>query len=81
VGVTVLVPGYAVAWLQQVFGTDLDVVGTAADGRTEVAIGAPSPRQAAERLAAWGRLLEVTGPPEVRAELARIGAELVTVYG
>jgi predicted DNA-binding transcriptional regulator YafY len=81
VRVTLLVPAYAAPWLQQAFGTDLEVVGAAGDGRTEVAIGAPSARQAAERLAAWGHLLDVVGPPEVRAELARIGTELVAAYG
>ncbi len=81
VRVTVLMPGYAVPWVQQAFGTDLDVVGARPDGRTEVTLGVSSARQAAERLAAWGRLLEVVEPSEVRDELARIGSELVAAYG
>ena len=34
----------------------------------------------AERLAGWGDAVEVVEPAEVRAELARIGAELVARY-
>ncbi len=34
----------------------------------------------AERLAGWGGYAEVVGPDEVRAELARIGSELVARY-
>jgi hypothetical protein len=34
----------------------------------------------AEQLAGFGGSVEVTGPPEVRAELGRIGAELAARY-
>ena len=34
----------------------------------------------AERIAGWGAHVEVVGPDEVRAELARIGSALVAQY-
>lgn len=34
----------------------------------------------AEQLAGWGRQIEVLEPPELRRELARIGAELASMY-
>jgi hypothetical protein len=41
----------------------------------------PSPEVAAAELVRFGRRIEVTGPPEVRAAMARLGAELVAIYG
>ena len=35
----------------------------------------------AERLAGWGGLIEVLGPPEVRIELARLARELLDQHG
>lgn len=35
----------------------------------------------AEQLAGWGAAVEVLEPEAVRAELARLGAELVSRYG
>jgi predicted DNA-binding transcriptional regulator YafY len=37
-------------------------------------------RSIAEQLAGWGKDVEVLEPEAVRAELARIGAELVRTY-
>jgi hypothetical protein len=34
----------------------------------------------AQNLAGWGAMIDVEGPDEVRAELARLGAELVERY-
>lgn len=48
--------------------------------RVRVRVGAPTPRDIARHLAGWGSLVEVLAPPAVRAELARIGAELATRY-
>jgi hypothetical protein len=45
-----------------------------------VRVGAPIPLDLARHLAGWGGLVEVEGPPEVRALLARIGAELTARY-
>jgi predicted DNA-binding transcriptional regulator YafY len=41
----------------------------------------PSPAMAATELMRFGRHLEVLGPPEVRAALANLAAELVALYG
>ena len=62
------------------FGTSFRELGETDDGRVEVEIGAPSAGVIAERLAGWGGYAEVVGPDEVRAELARIGSELVARY-
>ena len=50
------------------------------DGRARVRVGAPTPLDIARNLAGWGGLVDVEGPPEVRALLARIGAELTERY-
>ena len=50
------------------------------DGRARVRVGAPIPLDLARNLAGWGGLVDVEGPPEVRALLARIGAELTERY-
>lgn len=42
-----------------------------------VRVGAPTALDIARQLAGWGALVEVLDPPAVRAELARIGAELL----
>jgi predicted DNA-binding transcriptional regulator YafY len=51
------------------------------DGRVTVRVAAPTPRSVAEQLAGWGATVEVVRPATVRAELARIGAELTGRYG
>lgn len=50
------------------------------DGCARLRIGAPTPLDIARHLAGWGELIEVIEPQAVRAELARIGAELVASY-
>jgi predicted DNA-binding transcriptional regulator YafY len=50
------------------------------DGRVRVRVGAPTPRDIARTLSGWGAAVEVLDPPAVREELARIGAELTTLY-
>jgi hypothetical protein len=47
------------------------------DGRSVVRLAAPTPLMIAQYLAGWGALLEVRESAAVRAELARLGAELV----
>ena len=71
----------AAAGLRIQFGTDLAVGKRLADGRCEVRIGGSSPRVIAERLAGWGKTIDVIGPREVRRHLAQIGAELVEAHG
>jgi predicted DNA-binding transcriptional regulator YafY len=77
---TIRVDPEAVNWLGGQFGTDLLVKRTLPDGRVEVELGGPHPAAIAERLAGWGRRIEVVGPAEVRVHLARIGTELVAAY-
>jgi predicted DNA-binding transcriptional regulator YafY len=75
---------HASPWVARImrtqFGTDVEQVRELDDGRSEVTIGAPSAEIIADQLAGWGKEMEVVGPPEVRAHLARIGAELVERY-
>lgn len=63
--------------LRDHFGRHCHVEEAVADGRVRVRVGAPEPRDIARLLAGWGAMVDVLEPPEVRAELARIGAELV----
>lgn len=51
------------------------------DGRVRVRVAAPTPLDVARHLAGWGAQAEVLGPPPVRAELGRLGAELVAAHG
>jgi predicted DNA-binding transcriptional regulator YafY len=50
------------------------------DGRLDVEVGAWSTDSLANELVAFGDHVEVVGPPEVRAQMGRIGAELVARY-
>ena len=51
------------------------------DSRVRVRVAAPMALSIAEKLAGWGAAVEVLEPEPVRAELARLGAELVARYG
>jgi predicted DNA-binding transcriptional regulator YafY len=53
----------------------------AADGRVEVELAGPSVRVVAAEVAGLGRRLEVTDPPEARAVLAALAADLTDLYG
>ncbi|HWV75792.1 MAG TPA: WYL domain-containing protein [Isoptericola sp.] len=61
-------------------GPDGDPAGER-DGRVTVRVAAPTPLDVARHLAGWGAQADVVGPPEVRAELRRLGAELSGLYG
>ena len=50
------------------------------DGRVEVELRGHSLQSLAGEIAGFGALLEVLDPPELRAQLATIGAELVRAY-
>ena len=63
------------------FGRQCEVLDSAADGRARVRVAAPTPLMIAQHLAGWGALLELEESDEVRAELARLGGELVERYG
>lgn len=66
--------------LRDHFGTYLEVLGEDQE-RVTVTVAAHTARSVAEQLAGWGAGVEVTGPDDVRRELARIGRELVESYG
>jgi predicted DNA-binding transcriptional regulator YafY len=80
----VLVDPDMVGILRMMFGTRMQV-GAAADGdateRVQVEVRAHNVYSLAGELAGLGDRVEVIGPPEVRARLAEIGAELVERYG
>ena len=77
VAATVLAPDRLVPVLQGVFGRHCTPGAVRDDGRREVRVAAHTVRSVAEQLAGLGGAVEVVAPEEVRAELARIGAELV----
>jgi predicted DNA-binding transcriptional regulator YafY len=52
-----------------------------ADGRVPVRVAAHTAVSVAEQLAGWGARVEVVEGEAVKAELRRIGAELVSRYG
>jgi predicted DNA-binding transcriptional regulator YafY len=62
------------------FGSRLRIGPARPDGRVEIEVGGWHPHMVAAQLAGFGRDVEVSGPPEVRAELASIAAELVELY-
>ncbi|GAA4959614.1 helix-turn-helix transcriptional regulator [Actinoplanes utahensis] len=77
---TVLIEERFVWVLRDHFGRHCHVVEPLTGGRARVRVGAPNARDLARTLSGWGAAVEVLDPPEVRAELARIGAELVALY-
>jgi predicted DNA-binding transcriptional regulator YafY len=77
---TLLIPDRFVWVLRDHFGLHCHPAETLPDGRTRVRVGAPTPRDIARTLSGWGATVEVLDPPEVRAELARIGTELAARY-
>jgi predicted DNA-binding transcriptional regulator YafY len=74
---TVLVEQRYLPVMRDRFGRHCHTKALLDDGRARVRVGAPIPLDLARNLAGWGGLVEVEGPPEVRALLSRIGAELV----
>jgi predicted DNA-binding transcriptional regulator YafY len=74
---TVLTDRQFVPILHDQFGRHCEVVAELDDGRSKVRLGAPTPLDIARNLAGWGAAVEVLEPSDVRAELDRIGGELV----
>ncbi|MCR6488068.1 WYL domain-containing protein [Amycolatopsis sp. OK19-0408] len=66
--------------LRDRFGRHCELVAELPDDRVRARVAAPAPLMIAQELAGWGALVDVEGPASVRAELARLGAELVTRY-
>jgi predicted DNA-binding transcriptional regulator YafY len=63
------------------FGTRMEVGDATGDGRVAVDIGFSDDHQPAMELAGYAAVLEVLDPPDVRDQLASIGAQLVDRYG
>ncbi|WP_116050511.1 helix-turn-helix transcriptional regulator [Amycolatopsis palatopharyngis] len=78
---TVLIHSRFVWVLRGQFGRHCEVGQTQDDGRVRVRLAAPTPLSIAEHLAGWGNQVEVIDSEPVRAQLARIGAELTERYG
>ncbi|MFC9834946.1 helix-turn-helix transcriptional regulator [Rhodococcus sp. NPDC127530] len=77
---TVLIDARFVPILRDQFGRHCHTDGADDDGRARVRLAAPTPLDIARNLAGWGATVEVLEPRSVRAELARIGAELARNY-
>ncbi|RBM21042.1 WYL domain-containing protein [Prauserella sp. PE36] len=77
---TVLIDQRFVPILRDQFGRHCHTDGEPDGGRARVRLAAPTALDIARHLAGWGALVEVVEPPSVRTELARIGAELATLY-
>jgi predicted DNA-binding transcriptional regulator YafY len=80
VSATVLVPERLLPVLRAQFGRHCQPLETRDDGRVRVRVAAPMPLSIAETIAGWGATVEVLEPDSVKAELARLGAELVHRY-
>ncbi|MFZ2173374.1 MAG: YafY family protein [Rhodococcus sp. (in: high G+C Gram-positive bacteria)] len=77
---TVLIDSRFVPILRDHFGRHCHVDAVLDDGRAQVRLAAPTPLDIARTLAGWGSMVEALEPAAVKAELARIGAELVGLY-
>ncbi|MDT7725089.1 MAG: hypothetical protein QOI21_1665 [Actinomycetota bacterium] len=77
---TVLIEARFVSILRDQFGRHCDVDGPVEDGRIRVRLAAPTALMIAQHLAGWGALVEVEAPGSLRAELGRLGSELVERY-
>ncbi len=77
---TVLVESRFVPVLRNQFGRHCHTDAELDDRRARVHLAAPTPLDIARNLAGWGAMIEVVEPRSVQAELARIGAELITRY-
>lgn len=80
VSATVLVDERFVSVLRSHFGRHCEIVHSLVGGPARVTVSAPTALDVAQRLAGWGGRLDLVGSEEVRAELARIGAELAERY-
>ena len=77
---TVLIDARLLPVLRDHFGRHCEPLDNRDDGRVRVRVAAPMALSIAEHLAGWGAAVEVLEPDSVKAELARLGAELVQRY-
>ncbi|MGW4528072.1 helix-turn-helix transcriptional regulator [Amycolatopsis sp. NPDC004378] len=66
--------------LRDRFGRHCELVADLPGDRVRARVAAAAPVMIAQELAGWGALVDVEGPESVKAELARLGAELVARY-
>jgi predicted DNA-binding transcriptional regulator YafY len=78
---TVLIPERFLPVLRSQFGRHCEPLETLSDGRVRARIAAHMALSIAETVAGWGATVEVLEPESVKAELARLGAELMARYG
>ena len=78
---TVVIAARHLPVLRSQFGRHCEPLETLDDGRICVRVAAHMPVAIAETLAGWGAAVEVLEPESVRAQLARLGSELVGRYG
>lgn len=76
----VRVPRAGLFGLRSAFATRCTVVGEPDDDHVDVEVGAPSAERIARSIAGWGDYAVVLDPPDVQAELRRIGEALVAAY-
>jgi predicted DNA-binding transcriptional regulator YafY len=76
----VLIATRFVPILRDQFGRHCEVEEELPDGRSRVRLAAHIPIGIAQHLAGWGAMVEVLDSEPVKAELARLGAELVARY-
>ncbi|MEV4055327.1 WYL domain-containing protein [Amycolatopsis sp. NPDC049688] len=62
------------------FGRHCELVAELPGNRVRARVAAPAPIMIAQELAGWGALVDVEDPESVRAELARLGSELLARY-
>lgn len=80
VSATVLIDAKLLPVLRKQFGRHCHVDGPVDGGRVRARLAAPAALMIAQHLAGWGGVVEVVAPESVRAELARIGSELIGRY-
>jgi predicted DNA-binding transcriptional regulator YafY len=77
---TILVAQRFLPVVRRQFGRHCTDVADAGEGRVRCRLAAPTALDLARTLAGWGADLEVLTPDSVRAELARLGRELLALY-
>jgi len=69
-----------VPWCRARLGTRLRIGPQGKDGWVDVELRGHSAGSLAADIAGFGSAIELLDPPEVRAELAKIGAQLTDAY-
>lgn len=80
VSATALVDVRSLPAFREYFGRHCEELGTEDGGRVRMRVSAQMACSIAEQLAGWGSAVEVLEPQDVKAHLARLGAELVQLY-